>query len=246
MSRTISSTERTKKTRAATARRRANQAAPVPPSAPWRPLVLSLAVVSLVALALLTIRLVFTLNHSYFFIAWNLILAWIPLGLALAFRAYAPRVSVGWQAMLFIVWLLFFPNAPYIITDYIHLTGWYGVPRYFDILLVTSFAWAGLFLGFVSMYIVEESIKKSMTATQAQWLMYTSLFLASFGVFMGRLLRWNSWDVLVHPVLLAGDVTNALLNTHTLLYLGGMTLALFLFLAAGYHTFRTLLPHRYE
>ncbi|HJL05106.1 MAG TPA: DUF1361 domain-containing protein [Polyangiaceae bacterium LLY-WYZ-15_(1-7)] len=91
--------------------------------------------------ALLAARFAWTGGLGFAFLLWNLALALAPLALALPARGGAPR---------FVAWLLFFPNAPYLVTDFVHL-GAGDAPLWFDVGLLAAFAWAGLLAGCVSL-----------------------------------------------------------------------------------------------
>ena len=146
---------------------------------------------------------------TYSFLQWNLFLAWIPLFSALGLWALQQRQRRGTGlagALLFLCWLAFFPNAPYIVTDFLHLTERNNVPLWYDLLLIFSFAWNGLVVGFTSLWIVQTVI----AGRWGQWLSWLivagTLALSGFGIYLGRFLRWNSWDLLTNPRLLASDI----------------------------------------
>ncbi|MBI5221499.1 MAG: DUF1361 domain-containing protein [Candidatus Magasanikbacteria bacterium] len=207
-------------------------------------LIFNLVISSGISLLLLIGRIIFITDWAFNFIAWNLILAWVPLLLAYWLKFNLTKKSVYYQAAIFLLWLLFLPNAPYLITDFIHLTTWYRVPLWYDIVLFTSFAWNGLILGFVSLFLTEEFLKKIMTVKKAEILINFSLVLACFGIYFGRYMRHNSWDILSQPILVAGDLANSLLDKTNLLNMAGMTFAWFLFLLGGYKLFRLLLTNK--
>ena len=140
---------------------------------------------------------------SVAFMSWNLLLAWIPL--LLAFVTYAAQTTrFRWRGLLFagcaVTWFFFFPNAPYIITDFIHLD--VGIPPamlWLDLFIIASSAWTGLCLGYVSLCLMQE-IVAARSGRMVGWVFVLGmLILGSLGVYMGRFLRWNSWDVLRHP-----------------------------------------------
>ncbi|HUQ21600.1 MAG TPA: DUF1361 domain-containing protein [Gaiellaceae bacterium] len=135
----------------------------------------------------------------YRFLVWNLFLAWIPLLLAaLAYARSRRRVDAPTAALL-VAWLLFFPNAPYLLTDFIHL-GRGPAPLWYDGLMLSAFAWTGLLLGFASLYLVQAILRRSF-GVATSWLgVLGSLVLASLGVYIGRFVRLNSWDLLLHPL----------------------------------------------
>jgi uncharacterized membrane protein len=165
-----------------------------------------LAAATAVCVALVGGRMVFSHTIHLRFLVWNLFLAWIPLALAwaacrLAARPGDPRYLVLVPA---VVWLLFFPNAPYIVTDFLHL-GQYpdNVPAWFDVMLIAWFAWTGLLLGVVSLRMMHDLVRHA-AGSRTGWLFVVAVTaLGSLGVYVGRFLRWNSWNVFQDPLRLA-------------------------------------------
>lgn len=141
----------------------------------------------------------------------NLLLAWIPLVLAL----YLPRLHRGrpvwfWSAL--VAWVLFFPNAYYITTDLIHVKkfGTDGMYRWYDMLMTASFAFAGIFLGSLSLYLMQLFVRAKHGWRIGWAFACTMLALGSFGIYLGRFLRLNSWDVLTRPIKLVRDIASLL------------------------------------
>ncbi|MBA2332644.1 MAG: DUF1361 domain-containing protein [Actinobacteria bacterium] len=163
----------------------------------------ALALLSLFSLALVWARYVYSGEPRFGWVFWNLLLAWIPFGVAVVVydrhRAGARPTTL---LPLGALWLLFLPNAPYIVTDFKHLAAGDTVPLWFDIVVIAAPAWTGLLLGFLSLYLVH-AVMRELAGVAAGWLVAIgSLGLASFGVYLGRVLRWNSWDLLTDPGLL--------------------------------------------
>ncbi len=163
-----------------------------------------LAIVVLVAASALCVATVELRTHEtgdayYRFLVWNLILAWVPLVLAVAAYARARRRIDAIVAVLLVPWLLFFPNAPYLLTDFIHL-GEGPAPLWYDALMLSAFAWTGLLLGFASLYLVQMILRRALGATAAWLGVLAALGLGSIGVYVGRFIRFNSWDALLHPL----------------------------------------------
>jgi uncharacterized membrane protein len=158
--------------------------------------------------SLLTLRVITTLRLTYAFLAWNLFLAAIPFALSIGMcRAVRTRVRV----CLGCLWLLFFPNAPYILTDFVHLYPRPEAPLWFDMMLLLSAAGAGLLLAFASLRHVHQLVV-ARTSSAFGWAFVTAvLFLSSFGIYLGRFQRWNSWDILHMPVALGRDVAHRVL-----------------------------------
>jgi uncharacterized membrane protein len=145
-------------------------------------------------------------HHSgsdfYRFLVWNLMLAWVPFVLALAAYGCARREASAASVAFGVLWLLFFPNAPYLLTDFIHLRETPTTPLWYDALMLASFAWTGLLLGYASLYLMQMIWERAVGTLS--WIgVVAALALASFGVYVGRFLRFNSWDALVRPRRLA-------------------------------------------
>jgi uncharacterized membrane protein len=144
---------------------------------------------------------------------WNLFLAWIPFGLALLIYDRHLRGARPAQLLaLGLLWLLFFPNAPYIVTDFRYLTDLTGKAFWFEGLLIGTAAVTGLLLGFMSLYLIQAIVRR-VAGTRYAWLFaFVALALSSVGVYLGRVLRWNSWDVFVRPGALLGELAGVLVD----------------------------------
>jgi uncharacterized membrane protein len=154
-------------------------------------------------LALLELRFHWS-GHTWFsFMAWNLFLAGIPLGFAVIL-AKIERWRLA--TPLLAGWLLFFPNAPYVLTDLLHLKERGGMPLWFDLLMLLSFALVSLWMGFQSLHLVQVWIAEKTSAAVAWAFVGICLLLSGFGIYLGRFLRWNSWDIIRRPEALMNDI----------------------------------------
>jgi uncharacterized membrane protein len=153
------------------------------------------------SVALVVARIVWTGRFGYSFLVWNLFLAWLPMVFALlACESYQCTSGRDWRFLgLAGAWLLFFPNAPYIFTDLIHLTKRFYPYFWVDLSLILLCALTGLVLGFVSLYLMQ-SVVERMIGRAASWLFVAAVAaLTGFGIYLGRFLRFNSWDVVFKP-----------------------------------------------
>lgn len=180
-------------------------------------IVASLIFATAVCGALLLVRAMYARSTAHFGLVWNLFLAWLPmLSALLAHHLYKQgRRRTVWLLILpcLLFWLLFFPNAPYILTDMLHLQ-WpqAHVPVWYDLILLIAFAWTGTFLGLISLYFVHGLVRNTAGRT-AGWLFTLGvLALSGFGVYLGRFPRYNSWDVLTDPMSLLLDVWTRITN----------------------------------
>jgi uncharacterized membrane protein len=178
---------------------------------------------------------------QYRYLLWNLALAWMPMLLALLLvAAYRLRRSALELIALGGAWLLFLPNAPYILTDFIHLGPDH---RMYDTLLVGSFAFTGLALGFVSLLLVQLVVTRAAGALLGWAVAVGSLFFASVGIYLGRIVRLNSWDAVQRPhrlwelarFRLEDPFGNRYLIGFVILFCGFLTLAY-----AGFYGFTAL------
>jgi uncharacterized membrane protein len=177
----------------------------------------ALTIPALVAASALCVATVEYRGHHtgdsfYRFLVWNLILAWVPFVLALGAYASARRGNGVATTVLGVLWLLFFPNAPYLLSDFIHLHESRATPLWYDALMLAAFAWTGLLLGFASLDLMQ-MIWRQRAGTLVSWIgVVASLALGSLGVYLGRFLRFNSWDALVRPRAIAHVIGTELEN----------------------------------
>jgi uncharacterized membrane protein len=195
-----------------------------------RELVWALLLCSGLTTALVIGRIAITYQITYYWLVLpNLVLAWIPYGVALLIRRYAACARPRWWGYLGLgaLWLAFLPNAPYITTDFIHLTNAYGgVPIQFDIALLALVSLTGLILGFAAMELVHGLV-------QARWGRVTGLlfasagwFLSSLGIYIGRVDRWNSWDLLQSPLRIFDSLLSIPGRSEGIALVGAYSLAL--------------------
>jgi uncharacterized membrane protein len=200
--------------------------------------VASLAALSLFVVAMIVFRVLYTRAPDHAGIAWNLVLAWIPLGLALVVYERARSGSPGpASAALGALWLLFFPNAPYLVTDLTHIGQGRGVPVLYDVLLLSAAAWTGLLLGLTSLYLIHAVARRVLGALTTWALVVGVLALSSVGIYLGRVQRWNSWDVFVRPEALVAQMANGLLHPGSHARLFALALLLTSFLLVSYLAF---------
>jgi uncharacterized membrane protein len=151
------------------------------------------------------------------------------------------RVRRGSSGLALLVpaalWLAFLPNAPYLVTDFVLLREIDGMPVWFDVALLTTFAWTGLLLGFASVFLVQGAVTRLYGAAAGWLAALGALGLSGLGVYLGRYLRLNSWDLLVQPGSVAGEVLERLSSPQ----LVGMSLVMAAFLTVAYAMLYTVL-----
>lgn len=200
-----------------------------------------LCALTLLCFGLSMTRYYVTESRIFLFLNWNLFLAFIPWVLT-QITILIPWFERSWIAvfLLGIVWLLFFPNAPYILTDLIHLKHRTKVPMWFDLMLILSFAWTGLMYGLMSLWEIERILGNFMKRKLVVLCSICLLFLSSFGVYLGRFLRWNSWDVISKPEDIMQDTLDRFMNPTEHPSTWGLTLLLGIFLNIVYFSFELL------
>jgi uncharacterized membrane protein len=197
--------------------------------------VASLAGLSLFVLGMLAVRMLYTGTSVHGWLAWNLFLAWVPFLLALLLYERA-RAGASWRVLapLGLLWLAFFPNAPYLITDLKHLGHGAQVPVLYDVLLLSAAAWLGLLLGLTSLFLVHAVARRLVGVLDAWALVAVVLALSSFGIYLGRVQRWNSWDLVVHPASIGDQIGSGLLHPLSHPRPIGLTVLLTSFLLMSY------------
>lgn len=170
-----------------------------------------LLVFSLFSLTLSLLRVILSGHWFFVFLVWNLFLAFVPWLIAGITWARSVRSLIPLILLVF-VWLLFFPNAPYILTDLLHLGKDRSVPVWFDMILVLSYGFTGTFYGFVSLRMIELILRSRWPRLPGPCIHVPLIYLGCFGIYLGRFLRWNSWDVVANMNRVMADVASRFIN----------------------------------
>lgn len=189
------------------------------------------------------------------YLIWNLFLAFVPAGIAIACMEYSSKLQNKKQKpvkapiiVFFLVWLLFYPNAPYIFTDFIHVVRRAGLGRlaatwlseydllWFDIVMNSAFAFTGHYFGLVSLYIMHGVMARQFGQIAGWLLMLPPVVLSGFGIHLGRFSRFNSWDLLIHPIAASRVIASSIKAPSALLF----SMAFSLFIALTYVMFYLL------
>jgi uncharacterized membrane protein len=142
---------------------------------------------------------------NFAFLIWNLFLAWIPYVLATTLHKNTSKKQF---ILTFIPWLLFFPNAAYLITDILHVDNRPPIPLWYDSLIFFIFAWLGIMLATIALLRVHVYLEHHYGKIKAFFSLVVIAFLTAFGIYLGRFERWNSWDALLNPADLFGNIFN--------------------------------------
>jgi uncharacterized membrane protein len=161
----------------------------------------SVGLLSALCIAFFVYRVFISANWRYGFVIGNLVLAWLGLvfGWLLA-RRVKNNSWLSWRSIvLTILWLVFLPNTWYVLTDFLHVKPTGEVSEIYDIVLIGTLVINGFILGFTSLYLVHKQIIKRMSENRSFIVIAGVILLSSFAIYLGRNLRWNSWDVIANP-----------------------------------------------
>lgn len=174
----------------------------------------ALIVSNLASVGLFGLRVIATDSNRYWFLFWNLLLAWVPVLLAWLLLKKLQKQS--WTSitpiLLTISWLAFLPNSFYLMSDLIHLHSAGDIGILFDAVLFLSCIWNGVVAGILSMVWVHKALLKRFSTSTAEIIMCAVMLLVSFAIYLGRSLRWNSWDLVANPAGLLFDVSERVIN----------------------------------
>lgn len=177
-------------------------------------IVRALIVSNLACVVFFGMRVAIARNFDYWYLFWNLLLAWIPVPISVILVKVLHR-KTWWEPLpiiLTLLWLGFLPNSFYLITDLIHLHSTGDVGLLFDVTFFMSFIWNGIIAGILSMVIVHREINRRQGEFIGGLLVGIVVLLASFAIYLGRSLRWNTWDVVVNPAGVLFDVGERFIN----------------------------------
>lgn len=185
------------------------------------------------------VMVVASLSHTGYpgslFLVWNLFLAYVPYVISKWLQQHPEWIEHRWKFTLsFATWLFFIPNSFYILTDLFHLGEVHNLPLWYHLIMLISFAWNGLLLGIVSVRQMER-ILEVYWGSYTQWIfIYPIMWLNALGVYIGRYLRFNSWDVITDPFHLLGDILTIIINPIEHKYAWGMVLSFSVFMTIVY------------
>lgn len=196
----------------------------------------ALGLISGLCLVMFVSRVLVTGTDRYLFIPQNLALAWMALLLGwLLIVGLGKRRWLSWQNVgLTVAWVVFLPNSWYVLTDFLHVSSTGEISQIYDIAMMFTLVVCGFTLGFISLYLVHLEFLKRLPARIAHLLVVAILLIASFGVYLGRDVRWNTWDVISHPEGLIINVSDRVINPLEHPRAINLTLLFFVLLATLY------------
>jgi uncharacterized membrane protein len=190
---------------------------------------------------LVCVRIIVTDSPAFLFLVWNLFLAFVPYVISEWLSRHVAIIEHTWKRWAVLaVWLVFIPNAFYIITDLFHLERFDTAPKWFDLLLLFSFAWNGLLFGMLSVRKIELILAVVHGRGFSLFLVLTVMWLNAFGIYIGRYLRYNSWDIIMQPFSLFNELIQVLIHPFQNSMEWGMITTWAVFMTLFYLTIRKL------
>lgn len=193
-----------------------------------------LAILILFCIALVATRVLYTESSRYLFLIWNLFLGVIPLLLSKLAVMMFRKGSKIITAIVVLLCILFLPNAPYIVTDLFHLHWNKSAPLWFDSVMIFSFALTGLILFIRALTNLEHISRQLMRRHYTLLMTVIVIFASAFGMYLGRFLRFNSWDIISDPLHILSEVAQRILYPFEHPQAWSMTLVYGLFLTVLY------------
>jgi uncharacterized membrane protein len=181
------------------------------------PLIQAIATSYCVSLLLFLGRVFATDSLRYWFLIWNLALGWVPVALAaMLVRGLAKkRWLTGWNIVYTVLWLGFLPNSFYILSDMMHIHSTGEIGQLYDVVMFASFVFNGFVTGFISLYMVHSQLLKRFKDFHAHLVVAAVVLASGFAIYLGRNLRWNTWDIVVHPFAVLFDISDRIINPTT-------------------------------
>ncbi|MBS1667998.1 MAG: DUF1361 domain-containing protein [Bacteroidetes bacterium] len=189
-------------------------------------------------------RNIYTGRNTFLFLIWNLFLAWLPYFISQTMYKLQSNIkSKPVLILLSVVWLAFIPNTFYILTDLYHLGDGYNdflVPQWYDLAMILSFAWNGLLLGILSVRHIEKILHNNFSLPHELLFLYPIMWLNALGVYVGRYLRFNTWDMVTNPFLLLRDIADVLIHPLADRHASGMIFCFSILLTLIYLTLKKM------
>lgn len=167
-------------------------------------------------LLLSLIRVKITTSIYLMFLIWNLFLAVIPFLLTTYLKTRNLLENKFKNGLIILIWLLFLPNSFYIITDFVHLSLSNSYTFWYDLVLISSYSSLGFLLGIISLQDFENSLSDKFNTSICSILIFGISILSGFGIYLGRILRYNSWDILKNPIDLLEDLLEVLITMESI------------------------------
>ena len=191
---------------------------------------------------LLIVRIFLTGTDIYLFYPWNIFLGALPIFFS---NKLFKKHTFDFKAVILLsCWLLILPNAPYLVTDIFHFEERPPVPYWYDMLIVVTGAWNGMLMFIISLMQVEKYLSRIMQKRWLNFSMVVLLFLSGYGIYLGRYLRYNSWDIITKPATIASNSFNQVLHPFHNTSLWAFTFLFSSFLCLVYFSIKMLQPQK--
>lgn len=195
----------------------------------------------LFSLFLLALRIILTQRLSYVFLAWNLCLAAVPYSISNWLKSHEQVLKSRIKLIpLVFTWVLFMPNSFYILTDLFHLGTAGNGHSWFDLTLILSFAWNGILFGVLSIRNMEILVRQTRGRLVSGLVICVMMWLNALGVYLGRFLRFNSWDIFLDPFSLCSEIGKILLDPYDHRHVWAMSICFASLMIIIYNTIRKL------
>jgi uncharacterized membrane protein len=193
------------------------------------------------SVALLFIKIILSGHLTHVFLAWNLFLAFVPFFISRWMTAHqrALKSKIKLVALVFF-WIIFMPNSFYIVTDLFHLNNFDNKHSWFDLTLILSFSWNGILFGVLSIQKMEMLLKKRLDKSISFLALCAVMWLNAFGIYIGRYLRFNSWDIFINPFSFLSEIGNLIFNPYDYKYAWVMSVCFAGFIIIIYYTVKKL------
>lgn len=200
---------------------------------------LTISVALIFSSIILMVRMKLNKSYAFMFLIWNVFLAIIPYAITMYLKTTInlSKLKLGF---VFMAWLAFLPNAPYIVTDLIHIRIGNDSRLWLDVLVILSFALSGLLLFYTSILDMQQLLKSKFQKLPTETLTLGILLLCGFGVYLGRFLRYNSWEIISQPQILISDILNIIIAPFQHYEAWLFTLGFGAFLVVGYWMFKNM------
>lgn len=201
-----------------------------------RPFITALGLLFTFNFCLIFFRVIYSQEGYFLFLVWNLFLAFLPF-VFIHWASYLKKKETSIIGVLLLggISLLFLPNSPYIITDLFHLKYWKdSAPLWFDTLMIFSYASTGVILFYATLFMMEKLLKMYFKTSTTTFLLLGILFLNAFGIYLGRYMRFNSWDIISNPMGLIGEILTYVSNPFAHPRIWGITFTYGMLFFVGY------------
>ena len=194
----------------------------------------------LFAIILNILRVILFGSVAFLYILWNILLATIPFFISSILLIYTKKENIIKPFFIigFIIWLIFLPNAPYVITDFIHLGRIHSVPVMFDVFVLFSSAWVSLLMGLYSLSHIEKILLLKFTKKATNIFMTIIILFTSFGIYLGRFLRFNSWDIFTSHLSLVSSIWKIFTQSNNYVNVYAYTFLFFVFIYMAFISFK--------